>query len=89
MNRKRKATGVNSYEKDILLNPIEYIKNYQQKNIPFKWLDVYFGEGNALIETGHYSINNEIKPCLRRIALVNFFNDYTEIETLLTFDKKY
>lgn len=40
MNRKRKATGVNSYEKDILLNPIEYIEIYQQKDIPFKWLDV-------------------------------------------------
>lgn len=27
MNRKRKATGINSYQKDIKLNPIEFISS--------------------------------------------------------------
>lgn len=87
MNRKRKAIGINSYEKDILLNPIEYINNHQQ-NIAFKWLDVCCGEGNALIETGHYFINCNIQPSLTGIDLVNFFSDYVGLETLLTLEEK-
>ena len=53
MNRKRKATGINSYEKDIQFHPISFLASkIKQENI--HWLDLCCGEGNALIEAARY-----------------------------------
>ena len=53
MNRQRKATGINSYEKDIGLNPIKFLENRVEQS-SIHWLDLCCGEGNALIETAEY-----------------------------------
>jgi len=79
MNRERKAIGVNSYEKEIKLNPIDFILNRkEQKEI--RWADLCCGRGNALIQTaqhfkGHF-LNKKIK--ILGIDLVNFFSPYHE-----------
>ncbi|SHM04048.1 Methyltransferase domain-containing protein [Chitinophaga jiangningensis] len=50
MNRKRKATGVNSYEKDLGFNPEAYLDNLLEQGSEVSWLDLCCGEGNALLQ---------------------------------------
>lgn len=50
MNRKRKATGVNSYENDLRFNPESYLSNRLGQQQHVKWLDLCCGEGNALLQ---------------------------------------
>ncbi|MBX2841459.1 MAG: class I SAM-dependent methyltransferase [Flammeovirgaceae bacterium] len=75
MNRKRKATGINSYEKDTKFNPISFFeKKLSHKSV--KWLDLCCGEGNALIETAKYFQHKSFsyKPQFYGIDLVDFFS---------------
>ncbi|MBO9702529.1 MAG: methyltransferase domain-containing protein [Sporocytophaga sp.] len=54
MNRERNAVGINSYEKDIDLSPVEVIsQSFKTKNT-FTWLDICCGRGKALIQTAQY-----------------------------------
>lgn len=90
MNRKRKAIGVNSYEKDIKLNPITYISKKIQhpSQEQFVWFDLCCGEGNALIQTAKYfhGSNQSSRLNFTGIDLVNFFNDIDpSISNMLTF----
>lgn len=82
MNRKRKATGINSYQKDIKLNPIEFIssKLLESKQYKVQWLDICCGEGNALIQTAQYFYINHpfSKVELTGIDLVNYFSHYDD-----------
>ena len=48
MNRKRKACGVNSYEKELKFKPVTYLNERMKKWRPVRWLDLCCGEGNAL-----------------------------------------
>jgi trans-aconitate methyltransferase len=76
MNRERKAKGVNSYEKDLKLNPLQFIFNRKnQDNI--QWLDLCCGKGNALIEVAKSLKNTdfEAKTYLKGIDLVDYFSD--------------
>lgn len=85
MNRKRKATGINSYEKDIQFHPISFlVDRIQQENI--RWLDLCCGEGNALIETARYFQTKQKKlPIqLTGIDLVNHFGDMSGLHQQLT-----
>lgn len=50
MNRQRKCTGGNSYQKELSFEIIKFLKNHLQKNKQTAWLDIGCGEGNALIE---------------------------------------
>jgi hypothetical protein len=50
MNRKRKASGTNSYEKDLNFNPASYLDTCMEKKGHIKWLNVCCGEGNALLQ---------------------------------------
>ena len=83
MNRERKAIGVNSYEKEIKLNPIEFILSRKEEEV-IRWADLCCGRGNALIQTaqhfeGHF-LNKKIK--IIGIDLVNFFTAYEGLENL-------
>ncbi|RFS21421.1 methyltransferase domain-containing protein [Chitinophaga silvatica] len=50
MNRKRIASGVNSYEKELKFNPEAFLNNQLANNNIVKWLDLCCGEGNALLQ---------------------------------------
>ena len=83
MNRERKATGVNSYEKDLKLNPIRFIlERKNQTNI--QWLDLCCGKGNALIEAAKHLQNGELghKTHLKGIDLVDYFSDKKDLMNL-------
>jgi SAM-dependent methyltransferase len=83
MNRERKATGVNSYEKDLKLNPLQFILNRKnQDNI--RWLDLCCGKGNALIEVAKHIQNTDLghKTHLHGIDLVDYFADKKDLKNL-------
>lgn len=50
MNRKRSASGVNSYEKDLKFKPEKYLNDWLKQQGHVKWLDLCCGEGNALLQ---------------------------------------
>lgn len=77
MNRKRNAIGVNSYEKDIYFNPIDFLKK-QKSDEPLRWLDLCCGEGKALIQAaeGFYKEGLASDYALEGLDLVDFFNDF-------------
>ena len=64
MNRQRKCFGGNSYQKELSLDILGFLKNRLQSNEQIKWLDICCGEGNALIEAAgnlsEYSENLQI-----------------------------
>ena len=83
MNRERKATGVNSYEKDLKLNPIRFI--LERKNqADIQWLDLCCGKGNALIEVAKHIQNTDLvhKTHLLGIDLVDYFADKKDLNNL-------
>ncbi|MEO1257621.1 MAG: methyltransferase domain-containing protein [Bacteroidota bacterium] len=74
MNRERNAFGINSYEKDIHLNPVDFLLNLkEQKNV--RWLDLCCGKGNALIQAAQFLEEKKLsnKYELEGIDLVDFF----------------
>ena len=84
MNRKRIAFGINSYEKEIKLNPIKYlISKYKDRKL--SWLDLCCGEGNALIQSAKFLRENnyENKIDLEGIDLVSYFADYSGYEDIM------
>jgi SAM-dependent methyltransferase len=50
MNRERNLAGPNSYEKDLGLNPLEFLKTQLEKQEEAAWLDLCCGTGRALIQ---------------------------------------
>lgn len=55
MNRGRNLQGVNSYTKDLGLNPIEVLKDKEAS-----WLDLCCGEGKALVQASQLLPNTKI-----------------------------
>ena len=83
MNRERVATGINSYEKDINLNPIEFIKERKTKSY-IEWTDLCCGRGKAIIQVSNHFEGSELanKLFLRGIDLVEYFDEYKLSENL-------
>lgn len=54
MNRERNAIGINSYERDILLSPIEFLSAGSLKKNSIHWLDICCGQAKALIQTAQH-----------------------------------
>lgn len=50
MNRKRKASGVNSYEKELKFPPEKFLDKAMQVRQQVSWLDICCGEANALLQ---------------------------------------
>jgi len=84
MNRKRKAFGINSYEREIKLDPIKYLIS-KYKDDKLNWIDLCCGEGNTIIQSAEFIRENghENKVNLEGIDLVNYFSDYSDYEDLL------
>ncbi|WP_315815328.1 class I SAM-dependent methyltransferase [Paraflavitalea speifideaquila] len=75
MNRKRKASGVNSYEKNLKFKPEVYLNGCLEQQEQIKWLDLCCGEGNALLQYAHELAGRGMqdRARLRGIDLVNQF----------------
>jgi len=88
MNRERKAIGINSYEKDIYLNPVEFINAGLPKG-NISWMDLCCGQGNALIEVAKLFSGKKLENNLsmQGVDLVDFFNDYEEYKDFLLLKK--
>lgn len=83
MNRERIATGVNSYEKEIGCNPIQFLlERNQQETV--RWLDLCCGQGKALIQA-HQSLEKrqlESNIMLTGIDLVDYFAEHPRTDNL-------
>ena len=75
MNRKRKATGVNSYEKDLHFDLVKYLNMCLQQTGKASWLDCCCGEGNALLQYAQDVADSGLQDhvFLTGIDLVNYF----------------
>lgn len=85
MNRKRQAFGVNSYQKEIRINPLNFLLE-RYSNEKLHWIDLCCGEGNALIQVAKDILENkwESKIQLEGIDLVDYFSDATGYEAVLS-----
>lgn len=80
MNRERGCTGGNSYEKELSLNPIEFLRQRLQTQKQVAWLDICCGTGKALIEAANYFHANGLSARVQicGIDLVAMFLPYEE-----------
>ena len=78
MNRKRNLNGVNSYEKDIQFDIIEYLKKQINKNKKASWIDLCCGEGKAIIQASEVfkGLGMKNKVALEGIDLVDMFEEF-------------
>lgn len=76
MNRERQAIGINSYEKDIGLNPLTFLQKKIDKKL-VRWMDLCCGKGNALIQSAKILEGKGLSEQfdLNGIDLVDFFSD--------------
>jgi SAM-dependent methyltransferase len=76
MNRKRNASGVNSYEKELKIKPEVFLEEYIRQFGSVKWLDICCGEGKALIQAAEYLATKALqnKAILKGIDLVEAFH---------------
>jgi ubiquinone/menaquinone biosynthesis C-methylase UbiE len=75
MNRKRNASGVNSYEKELKFKPETYLNACLEHQGHVKWLDLCCGEGNALLQYAKELAANGLqnRAILKGIDLVDQF----------------
>lgn len=75
MNRKRSASGVNSYEKELRFKPETFLNARLQEQGHIKWLDLCCGEGNALLQYAKELTDKGLqdKAVLRGIDLTDHF----------------
>lgn len=87
MNRKRKASGINSYEKELNFKPESYLDTCREKKGHAKWLDLCCGEGNALLQYANELANkdHQERATLKGIDLVDEFQQIPTHITCLQF----
>ncbi len=75
MNRSRKASGINSYEKEFKFKPELFLEACIRKYGQVSWLDLCCGEGNALIQAATYLFDLGIheRATLKGVDLVDAF----------------
>lgn len=88
MNRKRNASGVNSYEKELKIKPEIFLEEYIRRFDSVKWLDICCGEGKALIQAAEYLATKGLqdKAILRGIDLVDAFQPIPSSITCIEFE---
>jgi hypothetical protein len=50
MNRERVAFGINSYEKEADINPVDFLEKCIAKGKTASWLDMCCGNGKAILQ---------------------------------------
>lgn len=88
MNRERKASGINSYEKEIKFKPEDFLLEKIKQQGFVKWLDVCCGKGNALIQCALFLEQNNLQQhaLLHGIDLVDFFAPVPDYVSCIKFD---
>ncbi|MBO9564035.1 MAG: methyltransferase domain-containing protein [Niastella sp.] len=88
MNRKRKASGVNSYEKELRFKPETFLNSLLQQKGQVKWLDLCCGEGNALLQYARelYGKGFQEQATLKGIDLVDQFQPIPEFVSCVQFE---
>jgi SAM-dependent methyltransferase len=88
MNRKRNASGVNSYEKELKFKPETFLNSRLQEKGLVKWLDLCCGEGNALLQYAKELHGKELqdKAVLKGIDLVDQFQTVPAFISCLQFE---
>ena len=77
MNRERGAVGVNSYEKELGIDPISLLVDHFQTADSTSWLDLCCGRGRALIDAAVELHNRSLDQSvsLMGVDLVDMFDD--------------
>lgn len=88
MNRKRNASGINSYEKELNFKPEVYLDLRLEQKGHVKWLDLCCGEGNALIQYAHKAAGKAYQEhvTLLGIDLTDQFQPISPIVNCLRFE---
>jgi trans-aconitate methyltransferase len=88
MNRERKASGINSYEKEFSFKPEAYIESLMTDKRPVAWLDLCCGKGNALKQAAEYfdSKQKQDRVFLHGIDLLDDFCTVGKNITCLHFE---
>lgn len=78
MNRERGAVGVNSYEKELRFNPIDFLEDRLAQSQTASWLDLCCGRGRALIEAAsHFAKNPNVDNVrLHGVDLIDMFDEF-------------
>ena len=76
MNRQRQLLGGNGYDKELGVNPIEFLQELANESIePIRWLDLCCGTGRALIEMAEHCQRSEFEDRIEIVGidLVDYF----------------
>ena len=76
MNRQRQLLGGNGYDKELGINPIEFLQELTTESIaPIRWLDLCCGTGRALIEMAEHCQGSEFEDRIEIVGidLVDYF----------------
>ena len=85
MNRQRACIGTNSYAKELLLNPVEFLQSRLESQQHVAWLDLCCGTGRALIDAAQILLpaRKTANLSIVGVDLVSMFYDYpTELDFL-------
>lgn len=87
MNRKRSASGVNSYEYELGFKPETYLDARLEQQECVKWLDLCCGEGNALLQYADAVLKKgrQDRSVLLGIDLVDYFQPLPQEISCLKF----
>lgn len=85
MNRERGAVGVNSYEKDLRFDSIDFLADRLHSADSTSWLDLCCGRGRALIEANEaLQIRHGPRSvALHGVDLVDLFDDASQCNTFV------
>lgn len=78
MNRERNLVGINSYKKDIGIDPIQFIQQKMASQNFFHWLDLCCGKGKALLQAAAYFNEHKNTIHFQGIDLVDYFEPSSE-----------
>lgn len=82
MNRERVLMGVNSYTKELGVNPLAWIESRRQDSGQAAWLDLCCGRGEALVEAAQRLSHVSERVYLHGLDLVPMFRPRPDIAWL-------
>jgi SAM-dependent methyltransferase len=83
MNRKRKASGINSYEKDLKFKPEAFLNACLEQQGHVKWLDLCCGEGNALLQYANELASKQMQEHAKLLG-IDLVNQFQSIPTSIS-----
>lgn len=77
MNRQRKCSGGNSYQKELSFDILDFLKKRLNEKTQTAWLDICCGEGNALIEAAENFAGQNKNLRITGIDLAGIFQTFS------------